>query len=718
MIDKQVSMARDVFLAMAAFAFVLFLHCAVPFFAIPTLGQAIWTTGFSQSFANESIFTIYAKNFGGPEPAAIAFGLAGAWPTALLIKLGLHPADAYSGMAALWLGIAFFSAYKIGRIFGAQRVLALLAAVLWMSMPIVLGHAGYSMLSLGIGLLPFYFLAALNLFLTSPGLQKPSILNIAIYMAAALIAVFMDGYSFMMFAVGSSLICAYVAMTFPDLRKRLFTIGIPVHILSFGLAYFLYTSYIGKTEFQSNSIGIFRSMGLDLSFVAIPTRGMHWVFDVLGLSKVRSNELYFGDSSVWMTTFSLPIVLAGLFSWWRVRHHTKIASGLLLLAIFGFYMAMGPSLKINSIRSEAMQQENPGQRSELMPPEMAIAPTGNAWISENLPGFNIMRASYRWSALGIFAFWMLLVLLIGTRHPKANIVAGGVLIGLIVLNLPNLSKTWENRVAAREMFFDIDHELVAALVTSLHRNELVAFLPYRNDFLVNYIAPRLDIRAYNIGGDKNLYEARKHWPIEMRIFDIGQLESSQVKYILLLLLNGDSDVVVIPYFNSLWAATLWPCVEETKIHLSVAGKKLFKSIPDFECPSQQKQKFSPVLYNLKQIAYLAVTDSNLFATVRLRPEFSTPAARLMEKNKIIDGVEYPYPVSITPNANMNIVLNEGWYPSEATYVWSSAASIRCSEIPSSRSSVLPDKVIGDIALGTSIKNCRLGAPPWSGTETS
>ena len=422
MTEKKTLVARDAFWAILALAFVLFLHGAVPFFATPTLTQALWTTGFSQSFLNESVFSIHARNIGAPEPAAMVFGLAGAWSAAVFIKLGLHPADGYSAMVAFWLPVGFFSAYKIGRFFGAQHLMAILGAVLWMSMPIIWMHAHYSMVSLGIGLLPFYFWVALNLFLCTPGLPKPSFLYVGMYVAAALIAVFMDGYSFMMFAVGASLLCAYIIIAFPECRKRMFLVGIPVHVLSFGLAYFFYTSYIGKTEFESPPIDYFRGWGLDLSFIVIPTRGIHWVFDILGLSAARSNNLYFGDSSVWVTAFCLPIVLAGLFSWWRVRRHTKIASGLLLLAAFGFYMALGPSLKINSTKPEVMQRVKPGQQSEMMPPEMAIAPTGSAWISENLPGFRSVRATYRWSALGMFGLWMLFVQLIGKKHPKFDIV--------------------------------------------------------------------------------------------------------------------------------------------------------------------------------------------------------------------------------------------------------------------------------------------------------
>lgn len=72
-------------------------------------------------------------------------------------------------------------------------------------------------------------------------------------------------------------------------------------------------------------------------------------------------------------------------------------------------MALGPYLKINSIKPEQMQINSPHQQSALMPAELAILPTGNAWVSESIPGFNVIRASYRWSALGIFALWMLVI---------------------------------------------------------------------------------------------------------------------------------------------------------------------------------------------------------------------------------------------------------------------------------------------------------------------
>lgn len=195
-------------------------HGAVPFFASPTLGQDTWTASFSQSFINDSVFTIYAKNIGNPVPAAIAFVLAGAWPTAILMKLAFHPSDAYSAMAVFWLTAAFISAYKIGRGFGVRPSFSITGAVLCLSMPVIWNHSGYSMVSFGIALLSLYSFAALHSFLQKNDLPYQKFKYSFLYVLACIIAVFMDGYSFMMFAVGASILALWVFMTASEQRHR------------------------------------------------------------------------------------------------------------------------------------------------------------------------------------------------------------------------------------------------------------------------------------------------------------------------------------------------------------------------------------------------------------------------------------------------------------------------------------------------------------------
>ena len=573
---------------LASLIFVLCLHGAVPFFALPTLAQVVWSTGFSQSFINDSLFTIYAKNIGAPVPAAIAFGLAGAWPTAVLMKLGFHPSDAYSAMAAFWLTAAFISAYKIGRFFGVKQLFAITGAILWLSMPVIWNHSAASMVSFGIALLSFYFFAALHLFLQKNDLPYQKFKYSLLYVFACIVAVFMDGYSFMMFAVGASILALWVFVIASEQRRQFLFHAFPTHVLGFGLAYLLYALYIGKTQFEPSSIDFFRGWGVDLTFLLVPSQGMLWIPDFLGWSVSRSGKEFFGDSSVWMTTFSLPLIAAASWAWWKIRKQRQLSSGVLLMAVFGFYMSLGPSLKVNSVKPVG---ETVGS---MMPAEYAVAPTGSALLSESLPGFKNMRASYRWAALGIFGSWLLVVLLLSSRRCRVSNVAVA-FIGLItLLNLPHPLEKWAQYVNNREMFHQIDSDLLKMMKEDFHHNEQAAFLPYRNDFLVNYLASRLDIKSYNIGGDKNLDEARRHWPETLR--QANKVDDRFLERVLLLLALNESDVVVLPYIDMLWAAHSWPY------------------------PIQFREELKPIVSELKDFRFVEVVERKYYAIAKLNRE--------------------------------------------------------------------------------------------------
>lgn len=552
-------------------AVVLFIQGSIPFLSIPTLGQAIWTTGFSQSFANSSIFTIHATNFGNPEPSAIAFGLAGAYPASLLIRLGLHPADAYSLMAAIWLFVAFVGAWKIARAFKLSAVLCALTSTLWLSMPIVWWHARYSMLSIGISLLPLYFFMSLRVLQCFGDNYKTLIRFAGLYLLMAIIAIFMDGYSFMMFVVSSSIMGGYSFWRFPENRRTILKFSLPVQIISFSLAYFLYTSYIGKTQFKLSSLNFFRGWGADLMFFAVPSQGVHWLWDSMGVSLARNGHEQFGDASVWSTTFALPIIIFGIFSWWRVRRKSMLATGFLLVALFGFYMGMGPSLKLNSIKPE-------GVTARGMTEEYAVVPLGNAWLSKHIPGFMNMRAAYRWSAMGFLGLWFLIVLRFSIEQKnRFKWIFVCFTIFIIVSNVPDMKKKFLVDCSTRDSFYNIEDSIVRDLSKVISKGERVSFLPYRNDFLVNYLASRTNINSYNIGGDKNLLAARKHWPRAMTLFKMGRIDENFVPNVIQLLVQQEADVVVLPHIDLLQAAHSWPMPLKFKKQIDSVVAKLSNS---------------------------------------------------------------------------------------------------------------------------------------------
>lgn len=669
--------AREKAFAILAVGLTLFFHGAVPFLMTPTLGQAVWTSGFAKSFTNGPLYSIYSHDFGLPTPAAIAFGLAGALPESWLMRLGLHPSDAYAGMVALWLVLAFCSAYLISRTFGASRSVSILGAMTWMSMPTIWAHAGYSMLSLGIALLPFYFLVSLNLFLQSYIFCRKSI--VFLYFVAAFVSVFMDGYTFVMFATGSSILLVYFSLIDISNRRYLLTIALPVQITSFTLAYLAYTIYVGKGQFEASPIDFFRGWGLDLSFIVVPTKGFHWFLDFLGISVPRTDALYFGDASVWRTTFSLPVILTGLFAWWQARREHSAAAGFLAVAIVGFFMALGPTLKINATKSEHIQTTQPRQESAMMSAEYGLGPTGSTWISETLPGFKSMRASYRWSALGIFALWASVIVWAGSSR-RGSVVPVATLILITFLNIPNLPQRFRSLTDNRAQFLQIDGDLVDKLHVSVKPSEVVAFAPWGNDFVANYLAPTVGFRTFNIGGDKNLAVAQANWPSAMLALD-GKLDTSKISLITRLLWDKNVDIVVIPYFHMLWSSHLWPCVDQTRAELTEVSKEDWNAIPGFYCPDQRRIMLRSVIQKIEQLPYVEVADGDLFATVRLRRQFAADTGRRALLNVIFEHMRFPIEFGSALQES-SFILEDGWYAPEEHYVWSQAASKLTLPVPS------------------------------------
>lgn len=554
------------------------LHGAVPFVAMPTLGQAVWTTGFSTSFANTSLFAIHAGNIGIPEPAAIAFGLAGAYPASIFIHLGLHPADAYAAMAMFWFGIAFLGAYRIARYFGLHVLPAVLASIAWITLPIISGHSGYSMLSMGIALLPAYFYAMIHLMDAGSSTLWAKSKKGVVYLLACLVAVFMDGYTFMMFAVGASLIIFFCFFFYKQKNKKTFiaTFVFPIHIIGLFISYYAYTSYIGTSSFQASPLANFRGWGADLTFFITPPHGVIWLWDSLGMSVGRTRGQYFGDASTWNTTFALPIVLLSVVSVWYFRaKKTMMFYGFLLVALFSLYMSLGPSLKINSTKSEDIKAS-----MGRMPAEAAVLPTGSAILSKYVPGFKSMRASYRWFALSLFSLWLLLVFSLARRNRSNNIAVNLILIALILSYFPDLREKWGGYTSHREGFMAIDRDLLNPLKKHIKPTDTVVSLPYRNDFLMNYLASAINAKSYNIGGDKNLRQAQKHWPARMRQFKMGQVDAGFSKRIVELLANKDATVVLLPYFDMLWAAHRWPRKKQFKTEMEkvIATLSNYKNI--------------------------------------------------------------------------------------------------------------------------------------------
>ena len=259
-------------------------------------------------------------------------------------------------------------------------------------------------------------------------------------------------------------------------------------------------------------------------------------------------------------------------------------------------MALGPSLKVNSVRPES--------RDQMMPAEFGILPTGNGLVSSSLPGFRNMRAAYRWTALACLGFWLLTGLLLANEknQSKRRLILFLCLF-LIVSNLPNLEKQFSEKHRSRQKFLAIDKTINNDIDNHSKEGEVIAFLPYANDFFVNYIASKTHIISYNIGGDKNLLEAERHWPEIMSGFERNAINNEFTDRLVALMAVGEADAVILPYIDLLKAPHAWP----TQSDFSEQIQQLVRYLNDYD--------------------FLSVEDSEYYTIVRLAEDFEETASK-------------------------------------------------------------------------------------------
>jgi hypothetical protein len=562
-------------LALFLFAVVLTVNGAVPGVLSPTFGQALWTLGFAKSFASAPIVSIFATNIGAPTPAAIAFGLSAALPTALLLKIGMLSANAYASVFAIWLAVAFWGGFRLARTMGASDAIALLCSAIWLTTPIVWAHQDYSMLALGMALLPFYVYAAWRIIWNS----DITVTGVLFFLAACIVSVFMDGYTFMLYASACAGLYFVAFLTIRDKKTSGKLIRFLVLTIGFLISYLLYSLYVGGSHFPTEPLDFFRAWGANIEFLLVPTSGVSMLADVLRLSSARDSAFYFGDGSVFLTTFSLGLMIAAIIGLVVGSGNWRWKLAFFLVAIAGFYMSLGPSFKFLVMK--------PAGAGQLMPEEFAPIATGTGFLSSNLPGLNSMRASYRWVGLGAFAAWAVFAASFSGRQRLVG-WQGAMLVALIAFNIPPIGRI-TSYMQSRDNLLEVD-QMVRDAQSQFTPMEKVAFVPRGNDFLLTYLAPNLNIVTFNIGGDKNIAQAARLWPKQLLRFTPVQpghiIERDFAAKVEALLESDAADAVALSYVDNWEPSQHWPVAPIFKDTLTRVAARL-KANPRLDLDTDQ-----------------------------------------------------------------------------------------------------------------------------------
>lgn len=499
---------------------------------------------------------------------------------------GLEPLAAKEVTDVGFLLLSFLSLMALQRRLGIDRLIAALIATCYLVLPPLLGHAGIYAFYIGILLLPAYLLVELVTFSTLAGdCGRSSLLRIGLvgagYTAVRTLALFQDPYTaVMMVAVSAVILIGAAGACLVRRRFAAAAVMATVWLVSVWVAVALYKSWVpGGADYDVMPIDFFRAQGADLISLFVPS-GRLWWARVTDVGVYRwSAWAYYGDGTNVSYNYLGYTLLVPLLAWgaWRLARGRRtaaqptgrpaagarwpalaVAAGLCLVA------ALGPSIKLNDAR-EATAKERFDYTDYFMPPEAATLTLPTEELFVTLPAIRNMRVPYR------FIVIPKLVLLLGFAAVASRIYArrralGLALVGLALAehcpDLPDLDRAAEERYVAYQHF---NREVVDEMARFLVPGERVFFVSPANDYLVNYLAPRLDLESYNVGGDKNFILSEASWPASLVELRRGlEYFPSLAPPIARAFAAGDVDAVVIPYFDLRWHAYAWPPSERER----------------------------------------------------------------------------------------------------------------------------------------------------------
>ncbi len=556
---------------------------------IPNSSAYFLFAGNSQCVANEFPNLDFACDANGfPSGLVIAFGYPHVWLTAAAERLSpLGILNSYRLVWALTLIVALYGARRLFGLFCDSGWVAWSAAGILMLSPIVSNQSGYGPLQLAFALLPCYILVDLW-FMRCLDQRRLVIASGALVAIVRTFALFTDGYSFVMSMIPIGLL--YVMWGWRRItdaeQRRYVAAGWLAAGASILLAYVLYTRYLGVSAFSPTPLDLFRGQGVDLFALAVPSE-TGWLADRLGLHHTIEATQAYSDghniSDVYIGWSLIAAAIGGVAIAFRRRLASKVLVAVGLAGIAAFILALGPSLKVADFRpSLEIRDGVPAVAVYLMTGAEATIPTGLAWIYQNVPGIDTMRALYRWELLVKLALLLFSVVLAAWMIERGRRLL--VVVILLVLAAESVPSPSDARRAGTHALATVDmftREVVVPLAAVVHPGERVLLVnpapggTGTNFYLANWLCPLLDVRCYNAGGDKAVALASEAQPAAALgvMFSTENLGTSMEE----VFRRNEADVIILVNFDMRAAAYSWPPPPERREEALVAGQVLLVS---------------------------------------------------------------------------------------------------------------------------------------------
>lgn len=542
---------RHVLTALAVLVATLYFYELLLPGSLANAQYALGDAAFAQCIASTGD-VFHCRSFGYPGGSTKPFGL----PLSLL-ALVFSGVDGQVGlMDVRWahitiLAVAFWGACVFfGRI--ASNVwLGIAGAFLYLVSPAILLQSSYGALQLGMALLPGYLVVDASLL---AALRRGGAWRIAF--ALLLVtgvrtwSLYLDGYSFLLSGLLAG--CWFVISGLVRRDWLRMSMALAGYALACGLATLAYRAYVSADALQGMSLAFYRAAGVDLMTLLLPPAA-HPVYGHLGIGHGVTAAMTWSDGSSLMGTFIgyVAVLAAGIVAVMAWRRRTLPPAMLLAVTAAGLValvLSLGPSLKVGDYRPSGA-----ASAAYSMPSEAATATLPTAKVYTSVPGIRNARVLARWLVVTRVALVALLVFAAACllRVRFGRLLAGGLLVLAALEAMPELQKPMDNgrRVYAHAHW--IYNELSSDFAQGTRQGEQVYLAavhdaPGGNEYVVNTLCARADVRCYNAGGDKASIMVREFWPPEI-------LRARQRRDVAANLASafdqGLVDVVVVPYFD-------------------------------------------------------------------------------------------------------------------------------------------------------------------------
>ena len=482
--------------------------------------------GYAESLANSRLFSVYAETI-TIAPSPIAFGLPHVYLMSFLIRAGVDAYYAYDIIFIFWILLSFFSCYKICRFLNIDSKLSAVLPVFLLTLPAILEHHGYSVLGIGYMLTPFYIYTALCLF-KAAGI-KAKIIPSLCFVLMVTVALFNDGYSFIMTMV----LVGGVYLAFfnkKNWRMHLFYDSMVI-IAGTLIAYMLYTLFIGQSSWSPWPRNVFNTFQAFFTSYLIPTKNSWSILGEYFSYKHPTLQNYTQNCY-----FCVPLLIANiilLFSSGKKLFCKWQYWMLWAMVIGGVWLSLGPDMAL--INGNTFS-------------------TGNWFIYKNLPGFKIMRATARWgifvNILLVFMFYISIKSSNLKKHTIAVIICSVYFLNFLPSPLCIKSMRWSYGFEMK-----LRQILEKDLEGKIHKGETVFFIPFRNHFAHLYWGSVNGADTWNTGCDKNVQMLIEALPDELVTFADNAFETKMKSHlqkwnasdIVEALLFTEIDVIIFDY---------------------------------------------------------------------------------------------------------------------------------------------------------------------------